>query len=315
MPVGAIVGSAVVGVGGAAMGASAQKSAAKKASATQQNTTNQNNQLTRDIYAQNQSALSPFMNTGLAASGAISELLGLSGPPQSAPATQGYQTPQTSALAPYSPFAANDVSDPTYGGRINPRVPLRLQQAGMDEWRAEQQAAQQPMQYQQPQAMAGQPAAQPTARSAFDNYRASTGYQFRLGEGQNAINSNYAARGLLESGAAQKALLRYGQDFGAGEFGNYLGALQGQQALGASSASALAGVSTNMGNTVTANNQAAGSALANSQLMGGAASQNMWAGIGNSVANAAGQMNMLGTSYGMRANPWGVRTPGGGGIY
>lgn len=318
MPVGAIVGSAVVGVGSAAMGASAQKSAAKKAAATQQNTTAQNNTLVRETYDKNRNALAPFMTTGMAASSAINELMGLAGPAQGVP-PQTYSATQPNALMgafPASGAPAMADSDPTYGGYVNPRVPMHLQQAGVDAYQAQQATAAMPYQSQAQAITTQGPTAPPaTAQSAFDNYRNSTGYQFRLGEGQKAINSGYAARGLLESGAAQKALLQYGQNFASGEFGNYLGALQGQQSLGLSAANALAGVSTNMGNTVAANNQAAGSALANSQLMGGAASQNMWAGIGGAAANAAGQFGAFKSSYAPAANPWGIKTPGGGGIY
>jgi hypothetical protein len=41
------------------------------------------------------------------------------------------------------------------------------------------------------------------------------GYQFRLNEGNKAINAGAAARGLGNSGATLKALAKYGQDFAA----------------------------------------------------------------------------------------------------
>ena len=46
------------------------------------------------------------------------------------------------------------------------------------------------------------------------------GYQFRLGEGVNALNKQAAARGGLMSGAALKAAERYGQDYASGEYNN-----------------------------------------------------------------------------------------------
>lgn len=46
------------------------------------------------------------------------------------------------------------------------------------------------------------------------------GYQFRLGEGNKAINSALAARGMANSGAALKQLTRYGQDFASNEYQN-----------------------------------------------------------------------------------------------
>jgi len=73
-------------------------------------------------------------------------------------------------------------------------------------------------------------------KAAFDQYQNSTGYQFRLGQGTQAIDRSAAARGGLNSGATLKALANYGQNIGSAEFGNYLNQLQGviapgQQAL------------------------------------------------------------------------------------
>lgn len=46
------------------------------------------------------------------------------------------------------------------------------------------------------------------------------GYNFRLLEGQKAIDRSAAARGGTQSGAALKAATRYGQDMGSQEYGN-----------------------------------------------------------------------------------------------
>lgn len=276
---------AAASIGGAVLSSSAQKKAANKASDTAQNTANQNNALTRDIYNQNRGALAPFMNTGIGATGMINELLGIGGTAQTS--GQAVVAPQDNALAPYAGDSYGG-ADPTYGGKVNPRVPLHLQEGGVEAWQQSQPQMQPQVQQQYGQPVpAGTVTASPSAKSAFDRYRESTGYQFRLGEGQNAINTGYAAKGLLESGAAQKALLRYGQDFGSGEFGNYLGALQGQQSLGASSASALAGVGQNYAGMVTANNNNAGSAVANAALIRGQATGNMYGGIANALGGLA----------------------------
>jgi len=92
---------------------------------------------------------------------------------------------------------------------------------------------------------AGQAGANPAtaAASAYELFKQSTGYQTRLNEGFRGLNANFAGRGVLQSGAAVKSALRYGQDFASGEFGNWMGALGNQQGLGFAGASALAGVS------------------------------------------------------------------------
>jgi len=50
----------------------------------------------------------------------------------------------------------------------------------------------------------------------------SPGYQFRLDEGQKAIERSAAARGGVLSGAATKAALKYGQDFATNDYDNFL---------------------------------------------------------------------------------------------
>lgn len=77
---------------------------------------------------------------------------------------------------------------------------------------------------------------QQAAEDAFSQYRDSTGYQFRLGEGLGAITGSAAARGLLNSGGTLKGLTRYGQDFASNEFGNYMAQLQATEGRGLNAA-------------------------------------------------------------------------------
>lgn len=121
----------------------------------------------------------------------------------------------------------------------------------------------------------------PTAQqNAFDQFRNSTGYQFRLGEGMNALNSGLASSGTLQSGAAMKAAQEYGQNFASNEFGNYMNMLGNQQGVGLAGASALAGVGQNYAGMVSANNNAAGTSAANAAL----------ATASNPFANALGMV-------------------------
>lgn len=70
----------------------------------------------------------------------------------------------------------------------------------------------------------GDPAAQ---QNAFNTFRNSTGYQFQLDQGNNAITSSAAARGLLNSGSALKAREKYGQGLASNYFSQYLNQLGG----------------------------------------------------------------------------------------
>lgn len=60
------------------------------------------------------------------------------------------------------------------------------------------------------------------------------GYQFRLGQGQQALERSAAARGGLLSGRQMKDLTQYGQDMGSQEFQNAFNRLAGIAGIGQS---------------------------------------------------------------------------------
>jgi hypothetical protein len=230
MAVGSIA-SAVIGNKGASKAAKAQIQAA-------QMTTD----LAREQYGRNEQNLSPFMQTGLQASGAINALLGL-------PAVQA-QAAQAPAEAPPSGYGLGNfiggAFDNLFGRGVSPKGAAPQAQAI---------------------GTATAPPAQPSYQQAFDNYRNSTGYRFRLGEGMNALNSGYAGAGTIQSGAAMKSAMDYAQNMASGEFGNYLNALGNQQGIGLQGASALAGVGQNMVNTIGGANQSAADARSNAAMV------------------------------------------------
>lgn len=276
MPVGAILGG-VASIGGAILGSKAQKKAANTAAQAAQDNTAANNALALNIYNQNKQTLSPYINSGNNAGSAINALLGLGGqgPQVGAPQSYGGQfnamsgaIGQTGGRFPME----NMAGDMQYGGSMgyNPNDVMTTNV----NTQASPQTAQQ--QYQ----------------NAFDNYKNSTGYQFRVNEGGRALDNSYASRGVGQSGAAAKAALNYGQNIASGEFGNYLNALMSQQGVGLSAAGAQAGVSTNFVNQTTANNNSGASALANAAIAKGNATGNMWQGI------AGGIGNIFGSSFG-----------------
>jgi len=53
-------------------------------------------------------------------------------------------------------------------------------------------------------------------------YTESPGYQFRVGEGVKAMERGAAARGNVLSGAQQKGLTRFGQDYATQDYDNFL---------------------------------------------------------------------------------------------
>lgn len=60
---------------------------------------------------------------------------------------------------------------------------------------------------------------------AFKNYLNSTGYNFQMQQGTDAITGNAASKGLLNSGATARGLETFGQGLAGQYFNNYLGQL------------------------------------------------------------------------------------------
>lgn len=282
--------AAAATVGGAVISSKAQKSAANTAANAAQNTANQNNALQRETYTQNYKTLNPYSERGNAAGNAINSLLGL-GQAQNQGGPENVITGQAAPNSGvYSFNPAYGVSNtngmitqdgPDYGGVMG---------QGFNGYPG--------FQVNQPQAggtvQTSAPPADPQAdyQNAFQNYQNSTGFQFRQEQGNNALNTGYAARGSLRSGAAMKDFARFNQNIGSQEFGNYLGQLGNQQNVGLAGASAIAGVSQNMAGAISANNDSAGTAAANAALLRGQANSNMAGGIANGLGT------FLGSSFG-----------------
>jgi hypothetical protein len=64
---------------------------------------------------------------------------------------------------------------------------------------------------------------------SMQNFQQDPGYQFRLSEGNKAIERAAGARGLNNSGATLKALSRYGQDYASGEYEKSYGRFNADQ--------------------------------------------------------------------------------------
>jgi hypothetical protein len=121
------------------------------------------------------------------------------------------------------------------------------------------------------------------ANAAFNQFTNSDGYQFRLNQGLNAVNTNYATHGALQSGAALKGLNDYAQGQASNEFGKYVGYLQNQQGVGLSATNALAGVGTNYVGQVSSNNN-------NAANVAGAAAQSSANAWSNGLTGALGAL-------------------------
>jgi hypothetical protein len=129
-------------------------------------------------------------------------------------------------------------------------------------------------------------------------------YQFRLQQGQNAIQSSAAAQGGLLSGATLKALQNHGQESASQEYGNAYNRFNADQTNRYNRLSNLVGVGQNaaaqVGNAGAQTSQAIASNTmqgANALAAGQVGSANAWAGAANnlgSMAAAYGIMNKKG---------------------
>lgn len=138
------------------------------------------------------------------------------------------------------------------------------------------------------------------------NFEADPGYQFRLQEGQKAMDRSAAARGNLLSGGQAKALTQYNQGMASQEYGNAFNRAMQQHSVESArrgdqfnQLATMAGV----GQTASQQMQAAGNvygqqvgqgtlnmgnALANNALNQGNIKSNLYGAYGNIANNAMG---------------------------
>lgn len=265
----AAIGIGLAGAGSVASSISKNKAADKAAAATTA-AADRSADVIEQNYNKSAAALAPWQSQGLQANALINSALGLTptqpaqsyGSPQASyqPATNGYQP---NALAQYSggnftedysylsPNAMGDMSS-NGGGWMMPGTVTGFGGGTFN-----------PDGTQVTTGMGGTPV---NPQSAFDTFRNSTGYQFRLGQGMNTVNSGWAGKGLLQSGAALKSLNDYGQGMASAEFGNWMGQLGNQQSLGSSAAAAQAGVSQTNGQNLASIYMNQGNNLADAAL-------------------------------------------------
>lgn len=135
------------------------------------------------------------------------------------------------------------------------------------------------------------------------DYEQDPGYQFRISQGEQAINRSAGAAGSRYSGATLKALQRFNSDLASQEFGNAYNRYQNNVSSRYNRLASLAGI----GQTATNQTQQAGANAANAISGIG---QNAVGNINNSLQNAAaarasgyvGASNIFGSAVGQLAN-------------
>lgn len=277
--VGSIAGG-VISSSGAKSAANASAAAADRSAAVQQ-----------DIFNQNKQTLAPYVQTGIPATNQINALLGLA-PTTSTVDWNGYANANPDLMAAYN--AQGQAHPSGMGGFLG--VIGNILSGNVGAYNAKPDLATFAQQWQKQHggdlgAYTTTTNPQDAANAAFGQYRNSTGYDFRMKQGLDAVNSGYAGAGTIKSGAAMKAVSDYGQGMASQEFGNYLGALGSQQGVGLTAAGSQAGVATNFANSLgniymqNGANQANAS-LAKANALGGAVN-----GVAGSIGGVLGYKN------------------------
>lgn len=141
-------------------------------------------------------------------------------------------------------------------------------------------------------------------------FEESPGYQFRLQEGINTLQRGAAARGNLLSGATQKALVGFGQDYATSEYDNFLRRyyesqqpLFGLAGMGGTTAAQTAGMAQQTGANIGQMQMQGGNLLAQGQMGAGMAGASAYGHYGNILNQGISNMMLLGL-YGDQQGWW-----------
>ena len=145
----------------------------------------------------------------------------------------------------------------------------------------------------------------PDIGAEMSNYlRATPGYQFRMDEGVNALNRAAAAKGMLYSGAQQKALTQYGQGMADQTYNALLDRIANLYTGGQNAALGLGGIGAQTAQGVAQSQLASGQAQAQGiynsynarQSAYNTGQQNLWGalGLGTGILGSTGALSGIG---------------------
>jgi hypothetical protein len=144
---------------------------------------------------------------------------------------------------------------------------------------------------------------------SIQKYEKSPYYDFLLDEGIKARDRSAASSGMLLSGAQQKDIERYGQDYAKTDYDNYLRRYydslvpyQSMASMGQAAASNQAANAMTVGGTGAQMMNQTGANIANTRMQGAAAAGNALGTAGQ--ARAEGQMNAIMLPYQHNMNVW-----------
>lgn len=321
-----MVAGAAAALGGAAM----SSSASRKASKAQERSAQQATDAEREMFEQSRADMEPWRQAGMQSLNRLSFLMGLP-PVQVSP---GVAPMQQNALGGVGGSAAQFVPGGIRGrtpdmGENAPDILQGRQQMAGREQNNMLMSGQGGAQGTGPELMApgGTPGEFGMLTRTFTgaNLQDDPGYQFRLKEGQAALDRSASARGGMFSGAQLKGLNRFGQEFASNEFTNafnrdlanrqsLFNMLSGVSGTGQVGAQQIGQQGMQLGQSIGSNLMGAGNARASGYLAQGNAMQ----GGLNQLASMYNQ-GAFGGGGGVPQSQWGnvgyfqgSGSPGGG---
>ena len=233
------IGSAAIGSHAAGKAASTQAQAAEQARQLQAEQAKQALGINQQQFGQTQQNYAPYLASGQQALGALNYGLGLGGTPMSAMMSPGGAPGPGNPAGPV-PITGDTVGNPTVGSTLSPGGPLAGQpQSVGGMMRGDIRPGQAPMGTAGAAAPGGnplvpsgpgaliQPWSQQFVAPTAATEQNDPGYQFRLQQGEQALQRSAAAQGNLLTGNTARDVNAYGQDYASSEYGNVY-----QRALG-----------------------------------------------------------------------------------
>lgn len=275
------LGSAAVG----AYGAYSSSKAAGNAADAQTHAADQANQTQMAQYNQTRADNAPYRQAGGAALTQLQRGLGLASPGNTDHSESNFDAAK---FMPYAPDAqrymdANGVSAYDYYKADGSKAPG-------DFWK---------------QTDPGVNASDPGFGALSKNFGASDfqtdpGYQFRMQQGQDALDNSAASRGGLLSGAQLKATSQYNQNFASNEYSNAYNRFNTNKMNNFNQLSGVAGTGQVANNLVGQLGQQTANNISNNQTSAGAARSSGYIAQGNALnsglsqgVNALGQYNAM----------------------
>jgi hypothetical protein len=125
------------------------------------------------------------------------------------------------------------------------------------------------------------------------DFQRDPGYQFRMGQGTQALERSAAARGGALSGGSLKALSRYGQDYASNEYSNAYNRWNADRDRRFNRLSSLAGIGQTATTQTAAMGQQTASSVADNITSAGNARASGYVGQANAVNGGIGSMQNM----------------------